>query len=284
MWGEILAVATSLMWAASTVLSAEALKKVDPIRSNTIKTLSSALLMFPIAFAAGEMNNLSEVSLYGLFLVIAAALVGFGIGDTLFLKSMTLIGVSRAYTSAYTYPLFTMIIAVTFLQEPFSLEALIGTILIVSSVILILTDSDGHQGEKNLKGFLMALGTSLTWAVGIILVALGVKEMGVILANALRYPVLFFFLLAVSKPRKPWNIDKRSLLVLSASGALGMVIGGITFLYSLNIIGASRATPLSASSPVWAAIMSSLFLKEKVTPKILLAAVAVVIGIYFLTS
>jgi len=282
MYGEALAVATALMWAASTILSAEAVKKVDPVRSNAVKTFFSAVLMLPIAFAAGEMGNLSSVSLQGLSFVIAAALIGFGIGDTLLLQSITLVGVSRAYTFAYTYPLVAMIIALVFLGEPFYPSHLVGTVLIVLSVILILSESTENTAGVNHKGLLMAFGTALTWAVGVTLMALGLRDISVLLANALRYPVLSVLLFLISKPNRKWDIERRSLILLLASGGLGMVLGGLAFLHSMSLIGASRATPLSGSSPVWASVMSSIALKEKVSPRLLLSSVIVVVGTCFL--
>lgn len=258
MWGEALAIMSALTWASATVLSAEALKKVDPIRSNTVKSFFSAALLLPIAFGSGEMSNLPEVSIQALLLVIVAAIVGFGIGDTLLLQSITVVGVSKAYTITYTYPLFTTISAVILLGEPFHLTTLAGTALTVLSVVSLLSEKDDSDGKGNSRGLLMAFGTAITWAIGILLVTLGLRDLTVLQANAVRYPALFLFLLVFSKPARRWNLDRKSLLLLFASGALGMVLGGTIFLLSVNLIGASRATPLSASSPVWASLMSSL--------------------------
>ena len=285
MWGEALAIVTALTWASATVLSAEALKKVDPVRSNAVKSFFAAALILPIAFASGEMSNLSEVSILASLLVIAAAVIGFGIGDTLLFQSITIVGVSRAYTITYTYPLLTMISAVLFLGEPFHLTTLIGTALMVLSVVSLLSEKDDSHGKGSSRGLLMAFGAAITWAIGILLVTLGLRELTVLQANALRYPALSLFLLVFvfSKPARKWNLDRKSLLLLFASGAVGMVLGGIIFLLSVNLVGASRATPLSASSPVWASLMSSLFLKEKVTPRLLISSALVVVGTYFLT-
>ena len=282
MIGEILALLTALLWAASTILPAEALKKVDPIRSNAIKTFFSTLVMFPIAFAAGEFNNLFQVNLEALFFLILAAIIGFGIGDTFLFKSITLIGVSKAYTIAYTFPLFTMIMAVLLLGEPFLLKYFIGTIFTVLSIIMISSENRRAHRRVIFKELMIALTTALMWAVGTILLALGLKNISVLLANAIRYPVLSLFLYLISKPRMKWTVERRDLAILAASGILGMVIGGITFLFSVQLIGASRATPLSASSPVWASIISAVALKEKVTLRMLLSSIIVIIGVYFL--
>lgn len=281
MLGEALALSTALIWAVSTVLSAEALKKVEPILANAVKTFFSTLAMLPIAFAVGELNNLPQVNLQALLLVVLAAIIGMGIGDTLLFKSIVLIGVSRAYTIAYTSPLFTMVIAVLFLGEPFHLRCLVGTILIVLSIVMVSMESNKSSGRINFLGVLTAVATAFTWAIGTALVTLGLKDISVILANSLRFPVLSFFLFLIS-PRKKWNLEKRDLAVLSASGILGMVVGGITFLSSIQFIGASRASSLGASAPIWVSIISSIALKEKVTPRLFLSSITVVIGIYFL--
>lgn len=282
MLGEALALSTALIWAVSTVLSAEALKKVEPILANAVKTFFSTLAMLPIAFAVGELNNLPQVNLQALLLVVLAAIIGMGIGDTLLFKSIVLIGVSRAYTIAYTSPLFTMVIAVLFLGEPFHLRCLVGTILIVLSIVMVSMESNKSSGRINFLGVLTAVATAFTWAIGTALVTLGLKDISVILANSLRFPVLSFFLFLISRPRKKWNLEKRDLAVLSASGILGMVVGGITFLSSIQFIGASRASSLGASAPIWVSIISSIALKEKVTPRLFLSSITVVIGIYFL--
>jgi O-acetylserine/cysteine efflux transporter len=239
--------------------------------------------MLPIAFAAGEMSNLSGVSIQAALLVIAAAVIGYGIGDTLLFQSILIVGVSRAYTITYTYPLLTMVVAVILLGEPFHLTTLIGTALMVLSVISLLSEKKDDPGKNGSRGLVMAFGTAITWAIGILLVALGLREMTVLQANAIRYPALSLFLLALSKPTRKWNLDRKSWLLLFCTGALGMVVGGVIFLLSVNLIGASKATPLSASSPVWASIMSSLFLKEKVTPRLLISSALVVAGTYFIT-
>lgn len=264
------------------MLSAKALRKVDPIRANVLKSFFASLAMFPIALAAGELNNLFHADLEASVFVVLAAIIGYGIGDTFLFKSIVLVGVSRAYTIAYTSPLFTMILAVLFLKEPFHVRYLIGTVLTILSIALISLEDKKDLGRVSLKGLLMALTAALCWATGTIFVALGLKNISVLLANTIRYPVLSLFLFLISRPRKNWRINEKDLMILSASGILGMVIGGITFLSSLQFIGAARATPLSASSPVWASIMSSISLRERVTLRLLLSSILVTLGIYFL--
>jgi len=285
MMGEALAILSALMQAISTVLSAEALKNVDPIWSNVIKSLASAAVMLPIVAATGVLFGCINVRADSLFFVILAAIVGFGFGDTFLFKSIVLIGVSRAYTISFTSPLFTMVLAIIFLNETFLLKYLIGTTFIVISLVIVSLELEGGgQKDASLRGIIAAVAAALCWAVGTVLAALGLRGIDVLLANAIRFPILALFLLLISKPREKRRVARRDLMLLSASGVTGMVFGGITFLLSIQLIGASRASPLNASSPVLTSIISKAFLKEKVTLRLISSSIFITTGIYFLVS
>jgi len=283
MIGEALAILSALMQAISTVLSAKALKNVDPIWSNVIKSFASAVVMFPIIVARGILFGRVNVRADALFFVILAAIVGFGFGDTFLFKSIVLIGVSRAYTISFTSPLFTIILAMIFLNETFLPRYLVGAIFIVISLAIVSLELE-EEGQKNinLRGVIAAIAAALCWAMGTILVTLGLRNIDVLLANAIRFPILALFLFIISEPRKKRRVSGRDFMLLSISGVIGMVFGGIAFLLSIQLIGASRASPLNASSPVLASIISKAFLKEKVTFRLILSSIFIIIGIYFL--
>jgi len=271
------------MQAISTVLSAKALKNVDPIWSNVIKSFASAVVMFPIIVARGILFGRVNVRADALFFVILAAIVGFGFGDTFLFKSIVLIGVSRAYTISFTSPLFTIILAMIFLNETFLPRYLVGAIFIVISLAIVSLElEEEEQKNINLRGVIAAIAAALCWAMGTILVTLGLRNIDVLLANAIRFPILALFLFIISEPRKKRRVSGRDFMLLSISGVIGMVFGGIAFLLSIQLIGASRASPLNASSPVLASIISKAFLKEKVTFRLILSSIFIIIGIYFL--
>jgi drug/metabolite transporter (DMT)-like permease len=282
MFEETLAVVTALLWAGSTVTLRDPLKEIDPLSVNTLKTLFAALSMLPIFFVSGEIFN-SQIDLYGLFLVTIAAILGFGLGDTLFLRSISLIGVSKSYTIAYTFPFFTMLLGIIILGEPFLMNRLVGITFTFLGIILVVTEKS-EKVRISSKGIILALTTSIIWSVAMTIAALGLTTTSTISANTIRYPFLLLVLAFLSRPwAKKNRISQKNLTLLAISGTLGMAVGGVTFLYSIQLIGVSKATALGASSPFWALIMSALWLKEKVTWRVMLAAIIIVFGIYFLT-
>ncbi|MBS7650448.1 MAG: DMT family transporter [Candidatus Bathyarchaeia archaeon] len=283
MYGEVLAVTAAILWAASMVSAAGTLKYVDPLCANTIKILFGALSMLPIALIMSWSGDLFNFDITGVLFVIAAAMIGIGMGDTYLLKSTTYIGMSRAYTIAYSYPIFTMFLATLFLGESFHYRHLIGSILIFLGVANALSARSMVVGDRRRVGFIYSMAASLSWALGTVLVTQGVKSVNIVLANTIRYPIVFLTLLPVMFSRGGrMGLNRRNLGLLVFSGILGMTLGGIIFLHSVQLIGASKAAPLSSSSPFWASILSSAFLKEKLTLRILASTILVLAGIFFL--
>lgn len=114
------------------------MKDIDPFSSNALKTLFSVISMLPIAFVTGWMQDLSRLNPYWATLAVLSAIIGYGLGDTRLFRSITLIGVSRSYTIAYTYPLFTIVFATFFFGEPFLRRYLLGALMIFSAVLVLL--------------------------------------------------------------------------------------------------------------------------------------------------
>jgi len=284
MLGEIYALVSALLSAGSTIVSAKALSNVEPLKANLIRVLFAAVSIFPFAFATGELQNIFNANSYGLGIVIISAIVGYGIADTLLYKSINEIGVSRSYAISYTYPFFTMALAVVFLSEPFLLKYLIGTAAIVLAIAGISFSVNERVEGKRFEGIVMALGAAILYAVGTVIVSIGLRFIGVILANTVRFPIVFLFMLSISSMWKSKaKVTRRDFFLLAFSGVFGMTLSSITFLYGIQMIGAGRTSSLNASSPIWAAVISALFLKEKITWKIVASCIMVVAGIYFLT-
>ncbi len=284
MLGEILAFATALLWAASMILTAKTLKSIGPLYANALKTLFGCISMIPIAFVMGEIQNIPTLDLSGFAIVTLAAIIGFGVGDACVFRSMQLTGVSRAYIVANSFPLITMFLATLFLGEPFLLKYLIGAFIVFFAIVAISTGKNDEGTQKSSKGLLYAIAAAFSWAIGTTLVAQGLTRISIILANTLRFPFVFIFLLLLVRPwKRKLKLSRKNLTFLAAAGSLGMALGGITFLFGMKLIGVSRTAPLVSSSSVWAVLMSNFLLKEKITWRVIVSSLMVVVAIYFLT-
>ncbi|MEM3017640.1 MAG: DMT family transporter [Candidatus Bathyarchaeia archaeon] len=282
--GELFSIMAAFLWAGSTIVAAKTLRKVSPLTANAVRTLSASISMFLGSLVMGAFTDLFSLDLYGSLMVIGAALIGFGLGDTCLYWSINLVGVSRSYTIGYSYPFFVMALATLLLGESLLLQHLVGSALVFAGIAIVFAERDVKMEQVNRrKGLMIAFAAAVLWSIGTTLVAAGLRTVSIIQANTVRFPLLSLVLITASRLQsKNSNLDRRALILLILSGILGMTLAGIVFLFSIQLIGASRAAPLSSSSPVWAAVMSSIFLKEKISPRVITSTLIVVAGTYLL--
>ncbi len=76
-----------------------------------------------------------------------------------------------------------------------------------------------------------------------------------------------------------YGITGRSVLAFMAAGIVGTVLGRVALFTGIQRVGAARAEPLKASSPLFAAIGAVLVLGEQMVTQHLVGIVLIVIGI-----
>lgn len=75
-----------------------------------------------------------------------------------------------------------------------------------------------------------------------------------------------------------------TLLIFILDGALIAPTGRMALYEGFDRVGVSRAAPISGSSPLFAALLAVIFLREKLTLPILLGTISIVLGIAFISQ
>jgi drug/metabolite transporter (DMT)-like permease len=76
-----------------------------------------------------------------------------------------------------------------------------------------------------------------------------------------------------------YGLTTRSVLAFVAAGLIGTVFGRLALFTGIQRIGASRAEPLKASNPLFAAIVAVAVLGERMTTEHFLGVVLIVVGV-----
>ena len=103
MIGVVVGLLCATTWACGSILIRDLSRKLDPFTLNAPRALVGGLTMLAVALATGR-TQYSSVNMEQLFFLLASVGVGGGIGDTFYVRSLTRIGVSRAFPVASTYP------------------------------------------------------------------------------------------------------------------------------------------------------------------------------------
>jgi drug/metabolite transporter (DMT)-like permease len=141
---QILAVITSIFYAAALVSARAGMRYSTPTTVTLVSIVMQNLLLWSAVFATGGIH---AVPVSGILLF---TLVGiFQLGVRLFAyNGVEKIGASRSSTLQSVSPLISATIAIVFLGEQTSLLIILGTLLVVAGIVLV-----SWKPEQQFAGF-----------------------------------------------------------------------------------------------------------------------------------
>lgn len=294
MIGEISALGCALCWAMSSTLTKSLVGKFEPLRLNFLRCLAASIVLWGIIPFSPGIQALSQAPWEASLYLVASALIGMSVGDTIYIKGLRLIEVTIAFPIAQSaMPLLTLFSAVLFLGEPITRFLILGTALLLAGIYLITSPGRGVRppqalriSEKRTKGIGFVLAASLLWAISISLLKVGLAEVSLIVANGIRLPVasiaLILFILSQKSFRQPTRVGIRDVGLGAFSGVLSFGLGGLLFLGAIRYAGVAKATVLTSCAPLLGLPLSLVFLREKVTMRIIAGTIFSILGICFI--
>jgi drug/metabolite transporter (DMT)-like permease len=291
MIGELAALGASLCWAIAPILYREALLSTKPVSANIVRCATNAGVMVVLLLIFGLAGTLARLPLNTMILVIVSGAVGLGIGDTLYMLGLKYVGVSRAVPLAATYPLFGLIWATTLLGQPLSIVEVVGAVVIIFGIWLLSREKrredTGIKGRLVFIGLAVSLATAVVWSVSITMMNVAVSGETALGANyaiiTLRIAsvALLLMLLApfIDKEHGFLKMKRSTVIALCIGGLVANGVGWLLLNYSFLNTTLTRATVISSTSPLFAAVAGFTLFHEKMTTKAVLGAIAIVAGI-----
>jgi drug/metabolite transporter (DMT)-like permease len=269
----VLALASAALFGSMTVALRFALARDADAEAGALHTIVAALLVTVPFVAAGD------VDLAGIWPFLLAGVLGPGGSQLLFTLAVRDAGPSRTSVTVGTAPLFSVAIALLFLDEPAKAGVIVGAILIVTGGILLVREP-GRPEHVKWIGLGFALAATIIFAVRDNLVRhlsldTGVEPALAAAATLFAGGVTVAVWLLVSRRRLP------------AGGFLAFVPSGVLFglsylcLFEAYYRGrVSVVSPLVATESLWGVALSALLLRrhELVGPRLFGGAALVVVG------
>jgi drug/metabolite transporter (DMT)-like permease len=135
--GNIMILASMLMWAIDNNISRRLTLKVSPAKIAMVKSLAGGLVLVVIALAMGKGNTITVIKFDMWLLIILMSISGFGGALLLFLEGIKRIGTVKTMSMFSMTPIFGIVIAALVLDETITVFQSIATGLIIIGIILI---------------------------------------------------------------------------------------------------------------------------------------------------
>ena len=182
-----------------------------------------------------------------------------------------------------TTPLSSTILGHFFIKkEKINFLKTIGVLIGFAGIVYLFSDNL-LINENNFSSALLILVGSTCYVIGGVLTLKisrkkneNVTASILIWATIILIPITFIF-------EKPWSLNPSLPSTISLI-YLGVVSTGIAWLLRFRILknnGLVFQSQVAYLIPIFGIILSYIFLKEIITPKVLIALLAVIIGIYF---
>ncbi|MFX0005259.1 MAG: DMT family transporter [Promethearchaeota archaeon] len=316
MLGELVAISAVLTFVVSNVIFRKTEKEVSPIYINFFRTAIGTLTFFLIGLFLNQFTLIFIIPWQLWILLIISFVFGQVIGDTAYFVAQKELGTTIALAISMTFPLFTFILSLIFLNHLFKLNLVFSLILIGFGVIIIGKSKnksknvkqddnflqDQSKQEKVKQKYIKAIGfcftASLGWAIGAVLIEYAtdqidqiilIKELSSIIGNIIRFPFALMILGSMVLREKILTkknnnvffkkISAMSWVYLLVASLIGTSLGAYLYTESVHIAGANVVSLIATTSPLFALPLTFFINKEKISRFGLIGVILTILGV-----
>lgn len=302
LWGFVLCFVIATLWAASPIMVArgQSLSNCTSNEINPVRSISFfiAALLFALYYTGGHIPAISSPRVF-VFLALNV-FFSYIIGDILYFSAIKEIGISLAVPVSNTHPMLVALTAWLILGEKMTFQIIMGILVVMLGLLLLRFggalksggDSPVSIGNlssaKLMRGFLMAIGAAVSWALSAPLIKLAMVESGLGAVEITFYRAVIFLLLSwgwrfAAVKRSPASVkpfsslSRATVLYFLGAAIIGLWLGSVLHAICIAAMPVAIVTAITATSPFMAALFGHFVLKERLT-RVQWAGVAMIIA------
>jgi len=166
-------------------------------------------------------------------------------------------------------------------NEKINFTKIFGVLLGFSGIIFLFSDNILINEDNFLSALIIFIASTFYVIGGLLTLKISNKKNENVTASILIWGVIFLIPIT-AYTEQPWNLNPSIISTMSVI-YLGVVATGLAWLLRFKILvnnGLVFQAQVAYLIPIFGIILGYIFLKELITPKVLIAVVAVIIGIY----
>ncbi len=166
-------------------------------------------------------------------------------------------------------------------NEKINLIKILGVLIGFSGIVFLFSDNILINESNFTSALLILIGSTFYVVGGLLTIKISNKKNENVTASILIWGTLFLIPITIFT-EKPWNLNPSIDSTISLI-YLGVVATGLAWLLRFRILktnGLVFQAQVAYLIPIFGIILGYIFLKELITPKVLVSVVAVIIGIY----
>jgi drug/metabolite transporter (DMT)-like permease len=288
-FGEVLSFTTAIVWSIAVILFKKSGESVSPLGLNLFKNSLAMVLMPPTMLIFGQ-ALFRQAPFFDYALLLLSGVLGIGIADTFFFKSLNMLGAARSAIVDCLYSPIIILLSIVWLGERLTVVQVTGAVLIVSAVLAIGREKGPIEITRRRlwMGILFGVLSMLAMGVGIVMIKSILNRSPVLWAIEIRLvgaAVSLFVILGYNKQRKmvlQSIMEVASWKYMIPGSILGTYIALMLWIGGMKYTAASISSALNQTSNVFIFIFAAIFLKERITRYKFIGIVLAVLGVFLI--
>jgi len=279
--GEVYSALCALLWAVAVILFRKSGERVTPVVLNLFKDVAGLILLCITMLILSVEFFPSTQTTEDWIILLVSGVIGIGIADTLFFASLNRLGAGRSAIVDCLYSPFVILCSLVHLDESFGPMLIVALALMVGAIFVGTWQPeqlDKPEDKKQLRigvvlGVIsmacMAIGISMAkpvldrcdpWWATTVRMAAGTALMAVIVAGTSRRKEF----IKVFRPSSLWKVT-------IPAAVTGSYLAVFFWIAGMKYTETTTASVLNQASNVFVIFLATLFLKERLTVRKLLA-------------
>jgi drug/metabolite transporter (DMT)-like permease len=287
--GQLYSLLAAVTWAVALVLFKQSVERVPPLALNLFKNVVGIVLFVgTLALQQDVLRTLWEFPATDVAILAASGVIGIALADTVLFHSLDRIGVGILSIVDCLYSPFVILLSAAFLSEKLTVPHYVGAGLILVGVIV----SSQHEPPANRTRGQLIAGIFLG-VLAIALIAVGIVIAKLVLAGS-NYPIMWAASLrmvagtlalacmtmaspvrkqlwAVFRPARIWKLSM-------PAAVLGTYLSMVFWIAGFKLTTAAVASILNQTSIVFAIILATVVLHERLTARKCVSLILAVSG------
>ncbi len=284
--GELFALSAAVVWAMAVILFKRSGETVSPYALNLFRVLVSGFFFVVVMVVLGEpLGGHRPRSEYGV--LFASGIIGIALADTLFHKSLNLVGAGITAVIDCLYAPLVVVFAFTILGESLGTWHLAGMTCIIFGVLIASRHAPppGASRRGLVEGVAWGVCGMAALALGIVIAKPVLNRNPVLWATTMRQIGALTVMIPaalISPRRKTYFSVFRPVSTwrFTLTGTfLGSVLALLFWIAGMKYTDASIAAILNQTTTIYILIFATLFLKEPFTRRKAAATLLALVGI-----
>ena len=277
----LLVVGATLAWAVTWLLMRMGVGRMHWVDFGFLRPLISLPFIALYAWVTdGFVFGGIDLILVGL----AGGILNAFIGTALFYYAHTHGSMHETNILANTGPFWGVVSAILVLGEPARWVTFAAGGLVIAGTILLVRGKSSHGKAHHLPALLAATAAGIVWGFsGAVPTKFcmtgGMSPIAYQLLFTLSAVLAWSIAIAPRFAKRKVRVERKNLWIVVVSSVLGIVVGWILWLAAIQRTDASLLAPLSGLTLLFAVALGVVFLRERVTAKILTGGSLVIAGV-----